>query len=131
MEWVGGDRRLDAAIVGVLEMMNLPYTGSGPDGMQLARDKALGQVIVAVGIPCRNMDSERRGPEGDLPLPAIVKPQFGDGSDGIARSALVRIAASSRGGWRPSGATATSRSCASSSSKDAISSWRCSGTSRR
>ena len=29
-EWVGGDRRLDAAIAGVLEMMKLRYTGAGP-----------------------------------------------------------------------------------------------------
>src|ERR1041384_3865387 len=33
-EWVAGDRRLDSAIAGVLEMMRLPYTGAGPDGMQ-------------------------------------------------------------------------------------------------
>ena len=93
-EWVGGDRRLDAAIVGVLEMMNLPYTGSGPDGMQLARDKALAKSIVA-GLGLRvpqHAILNGRVPEGDLPLPAIVKPQFGDGSDGIARSALVKNA---------------------------------------
>jgi D-alanine-D-alanine ligase len=93
-EWVGGDRRLDAAIVGLLEMMDLPYTGSGPDAMQLARDKALAKSIVAglgIRVP-QHAILNGRVPEGDLAFPAIVKPQFGDGSDGIARSALVRNA---------------------------------------
>src|SRR6185436_12595747 len=50
-EWVGGNRRLDAAIVGILEMMKLRYTGAGPDGMQLARDKALAkQVVASLGV---------------------------------------------------------------------------------
>jgi D-alanine-D-alanine ligase len=91
-EWVGGDRRLDAAIVGVLEMMNLPYTGSGPDALQLARDKALAKSVVAglgIRVP-QHAILNGRVPDGDVPLPAIVKPQFGDGSDGIARSALVK-----------------------------------------
>jgi D-alanine-D-alanine ligase len=90
-EWVGGDRRLDAAIVGVLEMMNLPYTGSGPDALQLARDKVLAKSIVAglgIRVP-HHVILNGRVPEGEFPYPAIVKPQFGDGSDGIARSALV------------------------------------------
>ena len=46
-EWVGGDRRLDSAIAGMLEMMKLRYTGAGPDGMQLARDKALAKQVAA------------------------------------------------------------------------------------
>ena len=90
-EWVGGDRRLDAAIAGVLEMMNLPYTGSGPDAMQLARDKALAKSIVAglgIRVP-QHVVLNGRVPDGDFPYPAIVKPQFGDGSDAIARGALV------------------------------------------
>ena len=44
---MGGNRRLDAAIAGVLEMMKLRYTGAGPEGMHLARDKALAKAIVA------------------------------------------------------------------------------------
>src|SRR5687768_7401724 len=46
-EWVGGNRRLDASIAGMLEMMGLRYTGAGPEGMHLARDKALAKDIVA------------------------------------------------------------------------------------
>ena len=92
-EWVGGERRLDAAIAGVLEMLKLPYTGAGPEGLQLARDKALAKAIVAdLGIsvaPHAVVNGHRvRLPE--LSFPLIMKPQFGDASDGIALAALVR-----------------------------------------
>ena len=90
-EWLDGDRRLDAAIAGVLEMMNLRYTGTGPEGMQLARDKALAKSIVgALGIAApQHAIVNGRVPDIDFPFPAIVKPQFGDGSDSIANNALV------------------------------------------
>jgi D-alanine-D-alanine ligase len=90
-EWLGGDRRLDAAIAGVLDMMNLRYTGTGPEGMQLARDKALAKnIVAALGIRvARHAIVNGRVPEIDFPFPAIVKPQFGDGSDSIANNALV------------------------------------------
>src|SRR5215212_7694645 len=39
-EWIAGDRRLDSAIVSMLEMMGLRYTGACSPGMQMARDKA-------------------------------------------------------------------------------------------
>ena len=92
-EWVSGDRRLDSAITGILEMMKLRYTGAGPEGMQLARDKALAKSIVAdlgIEVPAHALVNGRLPAASSIPLPAIVKPQFGDGSDGIGRSALVR-----------------------------------------
>ena len=94
-EWLGGDRRLDAAIAGVLEMMKLPYTGSGPDGMHLARDKALAKDIVAkLGIPVARhvVVNGRRQPAASLTYPVIVKPQFGDASEGMSSAALVASA---------------------------------------
>jgi D-alanine-D-alanine ligase len=91
-EWVDGDRRLDAAIASVLEMLRLRYTGAGPEGMQLARDKVLAKTIVAtlgVSVAEHTLINGTRYPE--VPgLPAVVKPQFGDGSDEIGKSALVR-----------------------------------------
>ena len=92
-EWLGGDRRLDAAIAGVLEMMNLRYTGAGPDGMQLARDKALAKEIVAglgIAVPAHVIVNGTVLSAGALRFPLIVKPQFGDASDRIANGALVR-----------------------------------------
>ncbi len=93
-EWVEGDRKLDAAITGLLEIMKLRYTGTGPAGLRLARDKALSKSIVAglgVHVP-RYFVAERggRGPDGGPAFPLIVKPQFGDGSDEIARRSVVR-----------------------------------------
>jgi len=98
-EWIGGDRRLDAAIAGVLEMLKLPYTGAGPEGLQLARDKALAKSVVAeLGIetaPHRLVNGHAPAlPRLDFPI--IVKPQFGDASDGIANAALVRTPAQLR-----------------------------------
>ena len=92
-EWVRGNRRLDAAIVGVLEMMNLRYTGAGPAAMRLARDKALAKNIVAgaaVAVAAHTLINGRRPVTGRLTFPLIVKPQFGDGSDEIGNGALVR-----------------------------------------
>jgi D-alanine-D-alanine ligase len=91
-EWLDGDRRLDAAIAGMLDAMKLPYTGTGPDGMHLARDKALAKSIVAargVAVPRQAIVDGPRPPRIDLAYPLIVKPQFGDGSDEIAKSAVV------------------------------------------
>jgi D-alanine-D-alanine ligase len=93
-EWVDGNRKLDHAVAGVLEMMRLRYTGTGPAGMQLCRDKALSKQIAAaagVDVPCcftleRNDRIENPG----LPYPLLVKPQFGDGSEEIGKAALVR-----------------------------------------
>src|SRR4030095_1156350 len=34
-EWVDGDRKLDAAIAGVLDMLRLPYTGTAPARLRL------------------------------------------------------------------------------------------------
>ena len=92
-EWLGGNRRLDSAIAGVLEMMRLRYTGSGPDAMQIARDKALAKQIVAdvgVTVAPHTLVNGHRPAAGTLRFPLFVKPQFGDGSDEIGNAALVR-----------------------------------------
>jgi D-alanine-D-alanine ligase len=92
-EWVDGDRRLDAAITGVLEMMKLRYTGAGPEGMHLARDKALATDIVSdlgVEVAPHAVVNGRRDVAVDLNYPLIVKPQYGDASDGMGAAALVR-----------------------------------------
>lgn len=93
-EWVDGDRRLDAAITGMLELLGLPYTGSRAEALQLCRDKSLSKQIVAKqGV---NVAQELlirpgeavRAPEFGFPL--LVKPQYGDGSDSIGKQSLVR-----------------------------------------
>lgn len=74
-------------------MMGLRYTGTGPEGMHLARDKALAKRIAAdagVEVPRHVVMNGRTGSTAALTFPVIIKPQFGDGSDGIGNSALAR-----------------------------------------
>jgi len=92
-EWLGGDRRHDSAIAAVLEIMELRYTGTGPEGMHLARDKALAKRIVAdlgVEVPRHVVMNGRSSATSALNYPVIIKPQFGDGSDGIGNRALAQ-----------------------------------------
>jgi D-alanine-D-alanine ligase len=92
-EWLGGNRRLDSAIAGVLEMMKLRYTGSSPEAMHLARDKALAKEIVSkLGIDVARgaVVNGTVKLNAQIAYPIIVKPQFGDGSDEIGKTSLVR-----------------------------------------
>lgn len=93
-ECVDGDRSQDAAIAGLLDLLRIPYTGTGLSGLRLARDKALSKHIVAdlgVGVP-RHFVIPPRGPIRNprVPYPLIVKPQFGDGSDEVRGNSLVK-----------------------------------------
>lgn len=93
-ECVDLDRSQDAAIAGLLDLLRLPYTGTGPVGLRLARDKALSKHIVAdlgVAVP-RHFVIPARGPIRNprVPYPLIVKPQFGDGSDEVRVNSLVK-----------------------------------------
>jgi len=95
-EWFDGDRRLDAAIAALLEILQLRYTGSGPHGLQLCRDKALSKQIVGqlgIAVP-RYFTSIGRLPVrlSEWPSRLLVKPQFGDGSDAIGKVSLVATA---------------------------------------
>jgi D-alanine-D-alanine ligase len=90
-----GDRRLDKGIAAVLDLMGVPYTGAGPMGLALARDKALAKKILTfhrVQVPA-SVTFERDGrikvPKR-MPYPVIVKPMFEDASVGIAKASLVR-----------------------------------------
>ena len=98
-EWLEGDRRYDAAIAGVLEMLKLRYTGAGAEGLQLARDKALAKNIVAdlgVEVAPHRLVNGHAPAAPRIEFPIIVKPQCGDASDGIANAALVRTPAQLR-----------------------------------
>lgn len=93
-ECVDGDRSQDAAIAGLLDLLKIPYTGSGPGGLRLARDKALSKHIAAdlgVAVP-RYFVIPQKGPIRNLrvPYPLIIKPQFGDGSDEVRGNSLVK-----------------------------------------
>ncbi len=91
-EAIDGDRSMDAVIADVLDFLRLPYTGSGPGALAVCRDKAGSKRIVresGVAVPKFVTAATAAGVQR-LRLPAIVKPQFGDGGDGISRASLVR-----------------------------------------
>lgn len=93
-EWLDGDRSLDAAITGLLDMLRIPYTGTGPDGMQLARDKALSKEIVAgLGFEVPRhfvVNAGERVHQHGLDFPLVVKPQFGDASESLSANSMVK-----------------------------------------
>ena len=89
------NRRLDKNLPALLEMMAIPFTGSGPTGLMLCRDKGLCKQLLnfhkirvpdfAVLAPNRPMRVPKR-----LAYPVIVKPVYEDGSEGIAMASVVR-----------------------------------------
>ena len=99
-EWVDGDRRLDAAVTGLLELLGLHYTGSGAEALQLCRDKSLSKQIVSKrGVTVAQEMVIRPGERVHAPefgFPLLVKPLYGDGSDSIGKNSLVRNLAALR-----------------------------------
>ena len=68
----------DGTVQGMLEVLDLPYTGSGVLASALAMDKAMSKrVLMASGVLMPRDRTLRRGeavPDGALPLPLMVKP---------------------------------------------------------
>lgn len=89
------DRALEPNIPALLDLMKIPYTGSGPDALLLCKDKALAKVVLShhhVRVP-RFLVSHRASPLRRLQqfgYPAFVKPIGQESSDGIAKASFVR-----------------------------------------
>jgi len=87
------DARKELHVPALLEILNIPYTGSGPQSLAFCYDKSLIRGIakeLEIPIP----EAVYIKPEDkiiDLPLyfPAIVKPNFGDSSFGITQKSVV------------------------------------------
>jgi D-alanine-D-alanine ligase len=89
-----GDRGQDRNIAALLELLRIPYTGSGPEGLLLCRDKALCKRLLnahRIRVPAffTAAPGRKTAMPARFPLPAIVKPLYGDGSDGISNASLV------------------------------------------
>lgn len=70
----------------MLEMLGIPYVGSGPDGHSLALDKVITKIIMQKqGIPTPNFWVYSTGDEdmNDVQYPVIVKPKMEAVSHGI------------------------------------------------
>jgi D-alanine-D-alanine ligase len=92
-EHLGGSRQMDFHVAALLDMLKIPYTGSGPEGLMLCRDKGMCKRILShhqfkvpnfITVPRGKRASTRR-----LRYPVVVKPVMEDGSDGISLASLV------------------------------------------
>jgi D-alanine-D-alanine ligase len=86
-EGYSNDPRRELHVPALLEMLGIPYTGSGPQCLAFCYDKALVrgiakdlEVPVPEGIVVKSEDSMFELPLG---FPVIVKPNFGDSSFGL------------------------------------------------
>ncbi len=97
-EEIGRDCELEMCVAGVLELLGIPYTGSGPYTLGLALNKFhVKQVLRAAGIPTPRgavcaPGSVRLLPRG-MRFPVIVKPAHEDASLGINSNSVCRTAA--------------------------------------
>ena len=94
MEMFGDNLFGDLAVTGLLDLMNLPYTGGGPGEFYLTQDKALSKKILAfhnILYPRFAVFSQAADFEtgGNLRMPLFVKPLRADASIGIDKHSLV------------------------------------------
>ena len=98
LEMFGTSLRGDVAVTGLLDLMNLPYTGGGPAELSLRQDKAIAKKVLAFDdVLCPDFavfarDDFETG--GNLRMPLFVKPLRTDASIGISGAkSLVHDAA--------------------------------------
>ena len=93
-EQFGGDRRFDKNIAALLEMLDIPFTGSGAMGLMLCRDKGLCKQLLSLhkirvpGFAYFPVSRALRVPK-TVNYPVVVKPAFEDSSEGISNASLA------------------------------------------
>lgn len=93
-EHFNNNSALERDIVALIEMLGLPYTGSGPSGLMLCKHKGIMKKLLTFhkiktprfGLLTRNKPIEKPTP---LQYPLIVKPSAEDGSYGISQASFV------------------------------------------
>ncbi len=92
-ESFAGDDAKEMNVTAYLDLLDIPYTGSGPHGHFLAQDKAIAKKIFTFhGIRTPYFATAWKGRTehaDDVSFPLIVKPMWEDGSIGIDDKALV------------------------------------------
>ncbi|MBN1656367.1 MAG: D-alanine--D-alanine ligase [Deltaproteobacteria bacterium] len=88
-----GGRHRESHVPALLELLNIPYTGSDPTTLSLALDKSLAKLVVSQA-GCRTasfvvMSSAREAIPEQLAFPVIVKPVAEGSSKGINASSVV------------------------------------------
>jgi D-alanine-D-alanine ligase len=93
-ESFSGRSALEASVAGLLNLLNLRYTGSSPSGLMLAGDKSIStKILRASGIKTPDSSTLFRGAiesADALGFPLIVKPPQEDASLGISERSVVR-----------------------------------------
>ncbi len=99
----GSLRSREAQVPAVLEMLNIPYTGSDPLTLAITLDKPLAkQIVSSAGVPTPpwvkiGSSVELKAVRAkDIPLPAFVKPAFEGSSKGIRLTSRVNTAGKAR-----------------------------------
>ena len=92
-ESYAGDDTKDIHLAAYLELLGIPFTGSGPSGLLLAQDKSVAKRLFAFhGIRTPHFASVYEGRlqwSDQIDFPVIVKPKREDGSIGIEFNAVV------------------------------------------
>jgi D-alanine-D-alanine ligase len=87
------ERKREANIPALLELLKAPYTGAGPDSLMLCKDKGLAKTILSyhrIRVP-RFVISHKQRPLRTLrrfSFPSFVKPLGEESSDGIAKASF-------------------------------------------
>jgi len=90
-----GKAHLDKNIPAFLDLVGVPYTGCGPDGLILCNNKALSKKILTYHrIKVPRFQTYRRGNRIWMPsrlsFPLVVKPLREEASTGISQASFVR-----------------------------------------
>ncbi len=92
----GNYRSRESQVPAILEMLDIPYTGSDPECLAICLDKPLTKKLAALeGIPTpdwRVITSEKELEKiswKDFPFPAIAKPAYEGSSKGVHGKSLV------------------------------------------
>lgn len=91
-EGLGDTYETEAYLAGLLEWLGIPYTGSPPSALMLARSKHLTkQLLKGAGLPTPDFLVVERLPMPPCPLrwPVIVKPANQDASIGLDQGSVV------------------------------------------
>src|SRR6202034_3891417 len=92
-ESYAGDNTKEMQVTAFLDMLDIPYTGSGPHANVLAQDKSIAKKMFAFhGIQSPYFATAYRctiDHAHDISFPLIVKPTSEDGSIGIDSAAVV------------------------------------------
>ncbi|MGB0749566.1 MAG: methyltransferase domain-containing protein [Magnetospiraceae bacterium] len=95
-EGFNNDAFKELHVPALLEMLNLPYTGGGPACLGQCYDKALVRAVAManeIPVPLETYVAVEDS-SASIPwtLPALLKPAFGDSSEGITQDAIVHDA---------------------------------------